>query len=381
MSSAKKPPVILFKYVCISICLLISYNSRAQVNNLFLYDPITFNAGDSGRIGFSVINNNYLRNTEYYNNIEVGRTLFGYQLIPSLYYQVNSHIKLQGGLFVRKDFGGDEPYTTVTPTFTLKLKNNNWQILFGTLEGSINHRMVEPMFDIAAYIEKHMENGFQLKHVSDKFFFDTWINWEKFIERGATEKEMLTTGLNLQPKITVTINQFSVTPIIQGMLSHRGGQIDKDSISFYVIANYAAGIRFMKQNNTGFISEWRFEPYLLRYSLNDGNIYPFKEGNAIYINATVKAKNLSVMFSYWEGNSYIAPKGSPIYSSLSLDRPGHIEPNRHLLFIRLFYEKKVFEHISMSARFEPVYDLKNSLLDYSYSLYLTYRGNWNFGKK
>lgn len=367
--------------------LMLVYNSFvlicfAQVDNKFLLDPIYTNVSDSGKTGFCISNNNYMRNTEYYNKIEVGRTLFGYQLMPSLFYQANSHIRLQGGLYIRKDFGGNDPFTYVRPTFTLKIQNNNWRINFGTLEGTLNHRMVEPMVDIASWIEKPIENGFQLKHESKKMFFDTWIHWEKFIERGANEKELLTAGLNYQPTLISTQKGYSFTPITQGMISHRGGQIDKDTLtSFYVIANYCVGFRFMKQNEKAYIKEWRLEPYLLFYHQNDGTLYPFKGGTAIYLNTAVKAKNLFLMLSYWNGNQFIAPRGTPIYGSVSLDVPGYTETERQLLFVRIFYEKPVYKNLNLSLRAEPFYDINNTTIDYSFSFYLTYAGNWNFGKR
>lgn len=367
--------------------LILVYNffaflSFAQLDNKFLLNPIYNNISDSGKIGFCIFNNNYMRNTEYYNKIEVGRTLFGYQLMPSLFYQANSHIRLQGGLFIRKDFGGNEPYTRVKPTYTLTMQNHNWRLNFGTLEGTLNHRMVEPMLDIASSIENPIENGFQLKHESKKIFFDTWIHWEKFIERGANEKELLTAGLNYQPKLISTQTGYTFTPITQGMISHRGGQIDQDTLtSFYVIANYCVGFRFMKQNEKAYIKELRLEPYLLFYHQNDGTIYPYKGGSAIYLNASAKTKNISLMLSYWSGNQFIAPRGTPIYSSVSFDVPGYTETDRQLLFVRIFYEKPVYEKLNLSLRAEPFYDLNNSTFDYSFSFYLTYAGSWNFGKK
>ncbi len=369
------------------ILLILVYNfftllCFAQLDNQFLLNPINKNISDTGKIGFCIFNNNYMRNTEYYNKIEVGRTLFGYQLMPSLYYQANSHIRLQGGLFLRKDFGGNNPFTYVSPIFTLKIQKQNWRLNFGTLEGTLNHRMVEPMLDIASWIENPIENGFQLKHESKKMFFDTWIHWEKFIERGAHEKELLTAGLNYQPTLISTATGFSFTPITQGMITHRGGQIDKDSLtSFFVIANYAVGFRLMKQSTDPYIKEFRLEPYLLFYHQNDGTINPYKGGSAIYLNAVAKTKNMSLMFSYWNGNQFIAPRGTPIYSSVSLDVPGYTETDRQLLFIRIFYEKPIYENLNVSLRAEPFYDINNATFDYSFSFYLTYSGNWNFGKK
>jgi len=378
--------------------LLFGSACLAQIDNKFLEDPVFFNKADSGKAGFSIINNNYLRNTEYYSVIEYGRTLFGSQIMPSFYYQVNKNVRLQGGVYVRKDFGGKNPFTETYPTFSLILQNDKqWNFIFGTLQGTLNHRMVEPTLDIAAYIEKHIENGFQLTHNTDKLFFDAWLNWEKFIERGSPYKEQLTAGINYQPRLFLTHNGFSITPIIQGMIAHKGGQISTDTSLYSSIADGNIGLQFRKLNKSGFIKEMKFEPYLLFYKRVVGNIEPYTNGRAVYLNAEVKMKNLTVMFSYWDGNKYIAPKGTLIYGTVSIDDHGYFNEYRKLLLLHVFYEKTIYEKLRMSIRFEPFYNFpkgygykysngqygyyEQGMFEYSYSLYLTYSGNWSFRKQ
>lgn len=89
------------KNIFFALFLLLSsyFISLAQLDNKYLQDKIDINSSDSNRIGLSLNAFNYMRNTEYYSKIEVGRTLFGYQLNPNLYYQVNPYIKLQAGVF------------------------------------------------------------------------------------------------------------------------------------------------------------------------------------------------------------------------------------------------------------------------------------------
>jgi hypothetical protein len=373
---------------CIFSLLFLSsyFASFAQLDNKYLQDKIDINASDSNRLGVSLNAFNYMRNTEYFSKIEVGRTLFGYQFNPSLSYQINPFIKLQAGVFLRYDFGAENTYTTIAPTFTLKAQNNNFSMLFGTLEGALSHRIVEPMFDIARVVENRIENGFQVKYNSQRTFFDTWINWEKFIERGSPFKEQLTTGGSLQYDLfdsKAKDKDWNVLLISQFMLSHRGGQIDKDTFNqLYVKMNAAAGLRISKSFSNQFIKEIRLEPYYLLYKENSSSGMPFDNGNAMYLNAFLDTKYLGFMFSYWNSQNFIAPGGTAIYQTQSIDKPTYFNPNyrRELLFLRILYEKPLYDKLYMTARLEPFYDFATAGLDYSYSFYLIYKQNINFGK-
>ena len=360
--------------------------SIAQLDNKYLQDKMDISTGDSNRIGLNLNAFNYMRNTEYYSKIEVGRTLFGYQLNPSLYYQVNPYLKIQAGVFLRNDFGSENTYTSISPTLTLKAKKNNFSMLFGTLEGALSHRIIEPMFDISRVIENRLENGFQVKYNSQRTFFDTWINWEKFIERGAPYKEQLTTGSSLQFDLiepNTKHKNWHIMLISQFLLSHRGGQIDEDTFNqLYVKMNATAGLRISKSFSDKFIKEVRLEPYYLLYKENSNSGMQFDNGGAMYLNAFVDTKYLGFMLSYWNSQNFIAPRGTAIFQSQSIDKSSYFTPNykRELLFLRLIYEKPFYNDLYVTARLEPFYDFASTSLDYSYSFYLSYKQNFNFRK-
>jgi hypothetical protein len=361
--------------------MLVSTAGFAQLNNQLISDHITLNKADSNRWGFSFTNFNYMRNTEYFNAIEVGRTLFGYQLNPSLFIQPNDHLKLQAGVFLQSDFGGTPGYTKILPTFTFKIINGQTTFLFGTLEGALAHRMYEPLFDINAGIERRIENGFQLKHESAKTFFDLWIHWEQFIERGSPYKEQFTAGINYTPVLISNGNGLSVSIPLQGTAFHRGGQIDTDTSNLLMVFNGAVGIVFKKENKGSLVDLLQADLVSLAFQENShSGVLPFRRGNGLMGNVSARAKDLTLMLSYWNGNDFIAPRGTTLYQSVSLDNPGLTESNRQLIFVRFLYAKPLANGLTLSARWEPVYDVKASLLDYSYSLYLSYKLDRSFGK-
>lgn len=349
--------------------------STAQLNNNIFYNPIAINKSDSGKFEFSAHILNYMRNTEYFNKIELGRTLFGVQFHPNFSYQPSPNIKIQAGLFLRSDFGGEQYFTQAIPTFTIKTKYHNLEMLFGTLEGASNHQIIEPLFDIARTIENRIENGFQLKYNNEKTFFDSWINWEKFIERGTPHKEKFTAGINFTKSLFNPNKKLDLQGICQGMLSHAGGQIDADTVNPLTMqANYTLGAKAIyKVNKKNSVA---VDAYFLGYKdTGDSTFIPFNQGSAVYSNISYQNSQFQFMLSYFLSDNFIAPRGTAIYQSQSIDNPKHFETTRQLVIPRIIYRTDLFNQLKMSARFEPVYDLEKRFLDYSYSFYLSYNIN------
>ena len=380
-SCKMKSQLFNIRIFLLSGCLLLSSLAVAQLDNRLISDKLTLNASDSNTWGLSFNNFNYLRNTEYFNDIEVGRTLFGYQLNPSLYIQPNSHVKLQAGVFVQSDFGGNPGYNKILPTFSLKItsgQKNTRSFIFGTLEGALAHRLIEPLFDVNTTITNRIENGAQFKIETPKSFFDAWINWEKFIERGSPFKEQFTAGISLNQHIYENDNGLYLSLVDQIVAHHHGGQIDKDTLNMTMQVNFALGAE-LGQIKKGWLDEWRLDAYITDYHENTNSGYfPYRSGNGLYSSLFVRKSAWGFMGSYWQGDKWIAPRGTTLYSSVSLDKPGYTQPTRQLIFVRFLYNKSLADGLNLSARVEPVYNIQASILDFSYSLYLSYKLDQRF---
>jgi hypothetical protein len=372
--------------------------ANAQLNNSMLSDEWQIHTADSGKVSFQFSSLNYLRNTEYFNKIELGRTLFGVQIHPRLAYQLNAQTTIQAGVFLRSDFGATPTVNQITPTFSVKLRSKNYRrtFIFGTLEGALAHRLIEPLFDVKAAILRRIENGAQYKYNSHKVGLDTWINWEKFIERGSPYKEQFTAGLNLNVSLfqrvavdvgndSVMVNNpvinyknvkkyYALKPILQFTAHHRGGQIDADTSNMVMQFNGALGLAY----NVGKLDDYHFqaEAYGVFYRENtNSGYYPYRRGNGIFANVSFSKKGFTLSPSYWRGKGFIADRGTTIYQSVSLDKPGYTEKMRSLLFVRIFYTQKLAPDMMLNVRFEPIWDLHNKSMDYSYSVYISYRLN------
>ena len=366
----------------------------AQINNTVLSDEININPNDSGKFGLTISNFNYLRNTEYFNKIEVGRTLFGSQLHPQLAYQPNAFTTLQAGVFLRTDFGATPAINQIIPTFSVKLKSKNYKrtFIFGTLEGALAHQLIEPLFDINSAILRRVENGAQFKINTQNIWLDTWINWERFIDRGSPYKEQFTAGINTHAVLYQTKTNYTkalnpngievaqqqtlhvLKPIFQFTAHHRGGQIDKDTSNMVMQFNGAAGLSYQCINPNQL--SIKAEAYAVLYKENThSGFYAYRNGNGFLAHVAIAKNGFTVNPTYWRGNGFIADRGTALYQSVSMDKQGYTEKMRELFFIRLMYGKKMAPGLWFNVRLEPYYDLRNQLMEYSYSVYLSYKLN------
>jgi hypothetical protein len=360
---------------------LLLIEAKAQVPNEVLNDSTQWVQPEEKPFGFELKNTNYFRNTEYFNRIEEGRTLFGYQLHPSISYRAHPAIKLETGIWLRHDFGGNTPYTTALPTFSLRAKGNSSELIFGTLDGALSHGLLEPMLDINAVITQRIENGFQFKFNSGALKADNWINWQNYIEPGAFDKERFTAGVNWNLRLFENA-QARLESYYMATVFHQGGQIDLDTLQPYLMQlNDAVGVKFKRTISKGV--SWFIDANLLRYlELSDSKLYEHKKGIAYFANVGFCDNGFNVMISYWQGNHFISPGGTQIYQSRSSIDAANYERNRQLLIARFIYNKALYQSpVMASARLEPIYDLNNKILDFSFSLYLSYRLNYWFGKK
>lgn len=376
-------PNYCFKSAFIGAMMLLTQPIFAQLDNTALSDKMLVHEKDSNTWGLSISNFNYQRNTEYFNNIESGRTLFGYQLQPSIFIQPTAYMRLQAGVFAQSDFGATPVYTKILPTFSIKFLNSHRteSFTFGTLEGALSHRLIEPLWDINSAIERRIENGAQFRSERKKMFADAWINWEKFIERGSPYKEQFTAGFNFTPVLFQAMNTFYIALPVQATAFHRGGQIDTDSSNLIMQFNTAIGLQLGNDESGHWFDKWKLEGYFTTYTENSNSGYfPYRNGNGRFVNASIGFGNFTIMGSYWQGNQWMAPRGTFLYQSVSLDNPSVVEKNRELIFLRMLYNKSLGKNLNITARVEPVYDVKSSLLDFSYSLYISYRFNKVLGK-
>jgi len=359
------------KRFILAFSFLYSLSLSAQIEYSIFKDSATLQADDSGKLSLQVDNLNYLRNYEYTGDIPLSYTLFGYQLIPQLKYQHNEHLQIKGGIFLQREFGRSGFYQ-VAPVLTAKYQKKGFSFLLGTLEGALNHRFIEPIYDVESIINDRLEQGAQVIFNRKHLWLDWYIDWEKAIVRNSPYREEFITGLSSRIKL-INTDQLNVELPLQALVAHKGGQIDTSGLPVESLLNTAMGASFTFHTNGSFLKAVRTEHYFAYYKdISSQKVQLYTNGTGWYSSLLFKTKWLDIDTRYWRGQRFHGPRGGALYSSISEKVQGYGEPSRELLFLSLIYNRPLFPYVNFDFRVEPYYDLRNRMLEYSYSLFLRF---------
>jgi len=390
-------------------CSLLSFS---QIDNKALYNEIKMNEKDTSKILFSFRNNNILIDNEYFGKILTGYTLFCSEFNPELAYMPNKYVKIEGGIFLRKDYGNPN-FSIVAPTLALKLEKNGYSLIFGNLEGCLTHQLIQPIFNYERIVTNPLENGLQVKIDKKNFWLDLWIDWEQQEYQNVNFKEHIGSGLSSKTTLYNHNDVFKIILPVQAYVFHHGGQLDVDTSSVISLFNVAAGLTFDwdLSSKGGFISDVRSDNYFIGFEngSTQKNVFPFyttfknndfnnltvfpnpiQSGYGSYFNLTVTSKyHISLMASYWDGHNFVAGHGGPLYQSVSsIYNNNFMETNRQIIIVRGLYQREILPDLYVDIRIEPCYDLhfpsvSNTFtprLEFCYSAFFTYRKTFSLGK-
>ncbi len=350
--------------------------SYGQLDNRVFEDRLIVEETDSSKLYFGINVLGFGKDNEYDNSnnpVITGYTLFGYQLNPYLSYHITKHIRVDGGIYLQKDFGNSS-FSTIAPTLSLKYQKKHFSAIFGNLEGSLNHRLIEPLYDFERVLNNRLENGIQLQLMRDDLFVDVWVDWRKMIYANDPQQEQFTTGLSLNKRI-IQYGTMEVSVPVQIVAHHKGGQINfRSQGPIESLFNSALGLE-VKHRSTGLVRETRLSGFYSYYkTLTSELLQPFKDGSGGYVNATLSTKyGLDVMGSYWVGHEFISVEGGKIYPSVSFFNDARQQHVMRLFILRFLYSIKIRDGLYASARMEPYYDFSFKSFQYSYGVYLNFR--------
>jgi hypothetical protein len=352
------------------IVLVIPAVVFAQLNNQAFEQRMSIEPSDSGKLYFGINMLGFAKDNEFFDTVVEGYTLFGYQLNPYLSYNISENVRLDAGVYAQKDFGNDD-YSDIKPTLSLKIRNNNFNFIFGTLEGNLHHRLIEPLYDFERVLNNRLENGAQVVWMKEGIFLDAWINWQKMIYTNSVEPERFTAGVSFN-KTLFDLGDIHIDLPLQMVAAHQGGQIDTVDNEVITRINMAGGLT-LEGTSAGFVSGWGVKAYGTMFSTNANKPLFNKEGVGYFINPYLKTRiGLTVMASYWHGDRFMSIEGSPLYASANELYPDRIDRTREFLMLRFLYDVKVTEGLTLTARAEPFLDTYSQELEYSFGLYLNF---------
>ena len=358
------------------ILIVLSFIANAQVDYPAFKSIDNIDPADSQRLSFNLYNLNYINNTEWFGNIPLSGTLFGYELIPEIEYQISPKLFIKGGIYIQKEFGRPH-YTSVDPTFTVKYRAKHASFLIGTLEGNLNHGYIEPLYDYKTIINYRLENGFQFKVDTKPYSHDFFINWRVAIHPGDPFKEQFDIGY--VSKINIINKKINLALPIQLLYSHKGGQYDTlSNTPLTSIVNTALGVSFTYNVDHKLLKRIVFDNYYVNYKdISGTKLQPFNEGNAFLSHLLFDFKNVGIDLRYWNGEGYIGPRGMALFQSVSEKYPGLTEKHRELLIVSFIYDKEIFKNVNFNFRIIPYKDFIEKIssgtgLEYSYEMYIKY---------
>lgn len=353
------------------VIMLLPVAAFAQLNNSAFAQRMSVDSADSNKLFLGINMLGFMKDNEYFDTVIEGYTLFGYQVNPYLSYNIAKNVRLDAGVFVQKDFGNDT-YTDVQPTLSLKIRNNNVNFIFGTLEGSIHHRLIEPLYDFERVLNNRLENGAQIIWMKDSgLFLDAWIDWQKMIYANSTEPERFTGGISFN-KTLFRFGNVHVDLPLQLVASHQGGQIDTVDNEVITRFNMAGGLT-LEGTGPDILKSWGIKLYAASFNTNANTPVFNEEGFGLLLNPYVATTfGLTVMGSYWYGNRFLTVEGSPVYATTNEQYPARIDKNREFFMLRFLYDLKVADGLTLTARAEPFYDTYAESIEYSFGFYLNF---------
>lgn len=367
-----------------TIFCIAALNGYGQADYPALKYETTIQAEDSQRLSLNIYNLNYLHNTEWFGNIPLSGTLFGYQLIPELQYQVSPRFILKGGLYLQKEFGRPN-YTTVQPTLTAKYQTPHASFILGTLEGGINHGFIEPIYDYKWLLKERIENGLQIKVHTKPYEQDLYINWRVAIHPGDPFKEEFDIGYSAKFNL-FDIERWKFSIPLQLIYAHKGGQYDATEERLSSLTNSAIGGMLTYKHDGRFLKAIHLDNYYVNYrDISGEKRQPFVTGNGFLSHLLFDFGDLGIDLRYWNSQDYIAARGHSLFGSVSEKYPGLVQPDRELIMVSFIYDKEIAKNLFFNFRMIPYTELKEQLTsgsgwEYSYELYLKYVMKINLAK-
>jgi hypothetical protein len=363
--------------ITIFILLLASrFEAKAQVDYPVFKNQTVINPADSQQLSFNLYNLNYINNTEWFGNIPLSGTLFGYQIIPEIEYQISPKLFVKGGIYLQKEFGRPN-YTTIAPTFEVKYRAKHSSYIIGNLEGNLNHGYIEPIYDYKLIIKERLENGFQFLVDTKPYNHDLFINWRKAIHPGDKFKEEFDIGYVSNLNVIKKKNWDIHIPI-QLIYSHKGGQYDSLGTPLTSLTNFATGASVTYNFDRRLFQKIVFDNYYVNYKdISGQKRQPFNEGNGFLSHLLFQFKNVGIDLRYWNADGFIGPRGMALFQSVSEKHPGLVERHRELLIASFIYDKEIYKNVFFDFRIIPYKDFLEKIssgtgLEYSYEMYIKY---------
>jgi len=365
---------LLFLY-CFFIHFL--FGSLSQNENQAFLAQKRIDTLDNGNFKFGIENINFLKNNEYTNSFVAGYTLIGYKINSYVSLQRSSKTRIAAGVSLLK-FSGIDNYSQLLPFFRIQHKlGNSIDIVFGNIFGTLNHQIIEPLFDYEKHFSAKNEQGLQFLFNFETIKSDVWIDWQQFIFQNSPIQERFVVGNSNFIALLKNYNNLNISLPIQFLVFHRGGQIDTIAANVQSLANATIGLRLDYSINNTTVSFENYAMFFSDISPNPELIY--KKGAGFYSALKFQHKNIITKTAYFATRNFINFCGDPFYSPLSVRDSVFTQKLRKILTLNCKYQNISYKDVNFCAETQLFYDFINSKLDYYFACYLIFNYQTTIG--
>ena len=368
---------VIFKILAILVFLATGQEVCGQVNHFSRWEDYSAFQEDyrldttrSEQFYIRIRNANFFKNNEYASEFRTGSSITGLFIRPSLDYYLSPRTVIRAGAHLLKYYGRDE-IERASPVLTIHhILNDHVSLVFGTIYGTVNHGLKEPVFGFEKYLLDNYENGFQFLFDYDGFRGDIWLNWEQYIKEGDPFQEKFTIGASTCFDLYHT-GSLSLEMPFQALLRHAGGQIDNTSLPSGTQGNFLQGLRLELKGNGDFVNRLVLEQSWLQFAeINPGGHISIPYGFANYSVFKMDTKLGEIGFGYWRSTDFKAPHGEGLFLPYSDYREGFYLAEREILAVKYQYFAPLNDYLDFILRFEPYYHFHSGRIDHSFSVFL-----------
>jgi len=346
-----------------------NYNTYWGHYQLFQENPV-LDTARKNELYIRFNNASFFKNNEYKNEFVKGRSLTGLFFEPSIDFYTGSNTMIRTGVHLMKFHGTDE-FDRFKPIISLQHQvNPNFSVLFGTIYGTSNHGLLEPLVGFENHLTNHYENGMQFLFTYPNFRADFWLNWEQFIHPGDPFQEHFTAGGHMLFPF-VNGERWKLNADIQMLFRHKGGEVDSSDLPAGTQSNFTEGLTFKYLFRSKFLRSFSLEHYNIGFfEINPGGHLNITEGYTQYSLAGLDTEFGAFQLGYWSGTNFYGPHSEPLFLSQSQYQADYYSKSRKMLTLKYQVHWSLTDYLDIALRFEPYYHFDTGRTDHSWSIYL-----------
>jgi hypothetical protein len=336
-----------------------------------------------GELSVDIDQLSFFKNNEYNSTVQRGYTLPGFWLQFKASYYPLENLKLESGVhsiwfwgttrypaFAYKEIakwrGKDYSYNVhVLPYFRAHVSlSDKLDLILGDIYGGSNHNLIEPLYNPELNLTSDPEAGLQLLYRNKWLNTDLWLDWQSYIYRLDSHQEAFIFGLSSRFMINDPDSKFHVYFPVQGLIQHRGGEIDTTNAGVQTIVNASAGVGLRWNINRKVLKYINTEYSMVGYVFPNDSIYELKRGGGNFYKLSVQLDKFNISGSYWHCNYFVSMFGSNFFGLVSTKEEGKFFKKARMLHFNVDYTYPLGKGFVLGVNAELYYYLSGTMFSY-----------------